>query len=208
MKPIPIAKYLNRNSAPNPPAGAPPQRQSVLLQPRRTAFPQSIAAQITEAYERGRDEARAAALVERAVASEMDLVQSEQRAAAERQEIRAAEIPRISAMMENGLKEIEESVCAAVARILAPYLKRQQVGIVSQALLEHLQKLFRSNGPAIMNITGPRGELEALKACLEPFSIAVEYAVEDGVDIAIRVDETTIKTRLGEWINLIDSVVD
>ena len=206
MTPIPIAKYLDRVSrVTNAKASA--QVVPGVLAPTGRLTPQrNTDDEIKDAYERGLKEGYSSAISERAVAAEMEQVSKENLEIEQRQERRTVEFLALSEKVNAGLKEIENRTGNVVARILSPYLKHECAKAVAQSLFESLSKMFQSKCPALMMITGPDVELRQLKHHLRSLPIDVEYISNGEMDVVVRVDDTTIRTHLGQWISALDAL--
>ena len=206
MNPVPMAKYFDRIGREEPSGHGKSASRGFPLKPAAPRNSPDAESRINEAYERGVKKGHASAASELAVASELERARREQQELSELRAMRSVEHSQFMEKLEAGLLEIEERVSATVARILIPFLKIDTATKVALALAETLQAMFGSEAPRMMKISGPENELEELKRRMAAFAVDVRYSIESGVDVAIQIDDTTIKTQLGKWIAVIDSV--
>ena len=118
------------------------------------------------------------------------------------------EYAKVADLIANGLAEIERRTSDAVARILRPFLKDAVANQAVAELAEQIGKLRVAGRPSLMRIRGPERLLQALRARLTSLAVEVEYVEEDGVEVTVEADHTTISSEIAAWTDLIESLAD
>ena len=99
-----------------------------------------------------------------------------------------------------GLKDIENSLADAAARVLRPFLDEALHRRTIADLHANLEALISTGSVVGLHISGPADVLEALRDKLgEKFPAGTTFAVTDGADVRIVAGQATIETRLKEW---------
>ncbi|THD49317.1 MAG: hypothetical protein E7774_01360 [Bradyrhizobium sp.] len=194
-----IARVLRETSAPRTERAPAPR-------PRAIPSEAEIEARLEAAYERGRRDGAQAARAEEAEAL-AQAVEAEREQAIESQlDFQLNEYAQIADQISTGLQEIEERVAEATARILGPLLAAETTKKIVQNLCESLAKLRVGGASSLIRIRGPERVLKALRERVAFLSVEVEYVAEDGVEVTIEAEETTIRSELQQWSDLIDSL--
>ena len=187
----------------------PPSRKgAALFRPREAPPPIDIEAKMAEAYHRGVQEGLDAARAEAATARAMERAELQKRAVVERLDFQMNEYAKVADLIANGLAEIERRTSDAVARILRPFLKDAVANQAVAELAEQIGKLRVAGRPSLMRIRGPERLLQALRARLTSLAVEVEYVEEDGVEVTVEADHTTISSEIAAWTDLIESLAD
>jgi len=178
------------------------------LRPRSRAAPSEaeIEAKITEAYERGRREGAAAARVEEAEIREHEIAGERERATVGQLDFQLNEYAKVAETVSAGLQEIEQRVAAVVARLVEPLVARTTVDRIVEALCDNLARLRVGGSPALIKIRGPERILAALRERVAYLAVDVEFVADHGVEVTIEADETTIRSQLQPWADLIASL--
>jgi hypothetical protein len=187
-------------------AGA--SRGEAVPQPRARAVQSEVdmGARITDAYERGRAEGAAAARLEEAEAVAQVMADERERAMETQLDFQLNEYAQIADQISAGLQDVEQRIADATARILAPLLVAETAKRVVDALCEELAKLRVGGMPKLIRIRGPERVLAALRERVAFLSVDVDYVAEDSVEVTIEAEETTIRSALQPWSDLIDSL--
>jgi hypothetical protein len=218
MKPVPFAQYLARQqkleAAPAPAAAWPPrpktgarpsesQRQSPLLRqpekekPDRAAeFAGRLEQGRLRAFQDGRDAAQKDFEEERERLG--DKVNAE--LAKARAQWAKEEAGRLAEAHRAAFVSFEQRCALAVANILRPFLVRQTITRVTDALVETLEAVFASRGQALFEISGPPDLLDALKDKFGAVNARMEFKPDSSIDVRVRVEDTLIETQLGAWL--------
>jgi hypothetical protein len=182
--------------------------------PRGEAAPQQRAravpteaemgARIADAFERGRAEGAAAARLEEAEAVAQVMAEERERSMESQLDFQLNEYAQIADQISAGLQDIEQRIAQAATRILAPLLAAETTKNVIDALCDDLAKLRVGALPKLIRIRGPERILSALRERVAFLSVDVEYVADDSVEVTIEAEETTIRSALQPWSDLID----
>ena len=174
--------------------------------PRAAPSEAEIEARIAEAYERGRREGAAAARVEEAETLEREIAGERERAMVAQLDFQLNEYAQIADAVSAGLQEIEQRVAEVVARLIEPLLTRATADRILEALCDNLARLRVGGSPGMIKIRGPERVLAALRERVAYLAVDVEFVADHGVEVSIEADETTIRSQLQPWTDLIASL--
>jgi hypothetical protein len=197
--PLSLARALRETGAPRP-ASAAPQR------PRAAPSEAEIEARIAEAYGRGRQDGAVAARLEEAEAVARVMGEEQERSMEAQLDFQLNEYAQIADQISTGLQDLEQRVASATARILAPLLIGESTQKIVEALSEDLAKLRVGGAPGLIRIRGPERVLAALRERVAYLSVDIEYVDEGGVEVTIEAEDTTIRSALQPWADLIESL--
>jgi hypothetical protein len=169
------------------------------------AKPEDMAAKLADAYARGREEGLAEGRVETSERHAAELVAARELAETRQQELRLKDSAELEGAIRSGIKDIEDNVGGAVARILAPFLSQQVVQRAANELARAIGRISASNSPGLLKIRGPERVLTLLRQQIIDLPIKVEY-VEDGrVETVVETNSTRIVAELRPWAELLAS---
>jgi hypothetical protein len=176
--------------------------------PRSRAAPSEteIEARIAEAYGRGRQDGAVAARLEEAEAVARVMAEEQERSMEAQLDFQLNEYAQIADQISTGLQELEQRVAGATARILAPLLIGESTQKIIEALSEDLARLRVGGSPGLIRIRGPKRVLAALRERVAYLSVDIEYVEESGVEVTIEAEDTTIRSALQPWADLIESL--
>lgn len=226
MKPVPFAQYLARQQQEQqeprrsgplawPPRATggdqPPEpaRRSPLLRSIEKEKPDAkpdASLRLEQAHLRAFEEGRAAAR------KELDDERGGLREAldAELAKARAAwaaeEGARLAQVHRAAIDSFETRCAQAVANILRPFLVRETIARVTDALVENLEAMLAARAQGIFEISGPAELLAALKEKFAAGGARMEFRPDDSLDVRVRVDETIIETQLGPWLKVLGAL--
>ena len=195
-----LGRVLRDASAPRNEAVAQPRARPVQSEAE-------MGARIADAYERGRAEGAAAARLEQAEAVAQVMEEERERSMETQLDFQLNEYAQIADQISAGLQDVEQRIAQAAARILAPLLAAEATKTIIDALCEDLAKLRVGGSPKLIRIRGPERILSALRERVAFLSVDVEYVVEDSVEVTIEAEDTTIRSALQPWSDLIDSLI-
>lgn len=224
MKPVPFAQYLARQQQEEPrrpvtPAWPPrakggdqppePPRRSPLLRSIEKEKPEAKVdasrrleqAQL-KAFEEGRAAARKELDVERGgfrEALDAELAKARAGWAAE-------EGARLTQAHRAALDSFETRCAQAVANILRPFLVRETIARVTDALVKNLEAMFAARAQGVFEISGPADLLAALKEKFAAGAARMEFRPDDSIDVRVRVEDTIIETQLGPWLKVLGAL--
>jgi len=198
----PLSRALREIGSPREEAPAP-------LRPRPRAAPSEaeIEARIAAAYERGCRDGAAAARADEGETLEREIAGERERAMLAQLDFQLNEYAHIAETVSNGLQEIEQRIAGAVARIVEPLVKRATAERIVEALCDDLARLRVGGSPGLIKIRGPERVLAALRERVAYLAVDVEFVADHGVEVSIDAEETTIRSQLQPWADLIASLV-
>jgi hypothetical protein len=174
--------------------------------PRAAPSEAEIEARIAEACERGRREGVAAARVEEAETLEREIAGERERATVGQLDFQLNEYAHVAESVSAGLQEIEQRVAEVVARLVEPLVTRATADRIVEALCDNLARLRVGGSSTLIKIRGPERVLAALRERVAYLAVDVEFVADHGVEVSIESDETTIRSQLQPWADLIASL--
>ena len=186
-KPVPLAERRS------PPTAAEPVKT------------EDVAVRLAEAYARGREEGLAQGRAEALESHIAELAAVREKAETERQAFHVNEYIEFEGAIRSGFRQVEQSVGAAVTRILAPFLSQQVVRRAVDELSEAIARLSAGGSPGLIRIRGPERLLAPLRERIAGLPIEVEYAEDEGVETVVEANATQIVTGLRPWAELLAS---
>jgi limonene-1,2-epoxide hydrolase len=159
------------------------------------------AAALAEAeYQRGLTEGHAAAQQE----FEAEIASLRAQAEQERQAARTLwleeEAARLAEGVRAGMSEIEAKMARSVTSVIAPFVaervREQALGELAAAL-----SLLSAEGASVsLRVRGAEDLIAALQPALSGLNVVEMEIVEGAADVRIVADETTIESRIGQWL--------
>jgi len=178
------------------------ERRSAPAEPVKT---EDVAVRLAEAYARGREEGLAEGRAEALQSHAAELAAVREKAETERQAFHVNEYIEFEGAIRSGLRQIEQSVSAAVTRILAPFLSERVVKRAVDELSEAIARLSAGGSPGLIKIRGPERLLAPLRERIVGLPIEVEYVEDEGVEAVVEANATQIVTGLRPWAELLAS---
>lgn len=188
--------------APKPVALAERRSAPAAAEPVKT---EDVAVRLAEAYARGREEGLAAGRAEALESHAAELAAVRETAETERQAFHVNEYIEFEGAIRSGLRQIEQSVGAAVTRILAPFLSEQVVKRAVDELSAAVARLSAGGSPGLIRIRGPERLLAPLRERVAGLPVEVEYAEDEEVETVVEANATQIVTGLRPWAELLAS---
>jgi hypothetical protein len=174
--------------------------------PRAAPSEAEIEARVAEAYERGRRDGDVAARAEEAENIERELAGERERATLAQLDFQLNEYAHVAETVSSGLQAIEQRVAEVVARLVEPLVARATADRIVEALCDNLARLRVGGSTGLIKIRGPERVLAALRERVAYLAVEVEYVADHGVEVSIEADETTIRSQLQPWADLIASL--
>lgn len=169
------------------------------------ATPEDLSVKLAEAHARGREEGLSEGRAEASDRHAAELAAARELAETQRQEFHINEYMEFEGALRSGLRQIEQSVGAAVARILAPFLSDELVKRAVDELSQAVAQLSAGNTPGLIKIRGPERILALLRERIGDLPIEVEYVEEEGVRTLVEANATQIVADLRPWADLLAS---
>jgi hypothetical protein len=176
-------------------------------EPEPEAAP-DIENQLAEAYHRGVQAGMDAANGEAATARALERAETQRRSVVERLDFQMNEVAQLGETISNGLKDVESRIADVVARILQPLVTQAVSRKVIDELIENITRLLRNGGQTgLMKIRGPEKVLSVLKKRVSQIALDVEYvSEEEEIEVTVEAQQTTIRSALAPWADLIASL--
>ena len=159
----------------------------------------SLSEQLADAFERGREEGRAAAQADLEAALAAERVNAEERLAAERRSWTVEVADRLAAGIETALQQLTGEVAGAVARILTPFVAEKLRERTVGDLAETLAGLFADGRSCLLRVTGPDDLLRLLRDKLAAHSGAIDFVTGECPDIRVLIGDAVLETQLQPW---------
>ena len=188
--------------------GPPRDESAPAPRPRPRAAPSEaeIEARLAEAYERGRREGAIAARAEEEENIDREVAGERERAMLAQLDFQLNEYAQVAETVSAGLQEIEQRIAEVVARLVEPLVTRATADRIVEALCDNLARLRVGGSPGLIKIRGPERVLAALRERVAYLAVDVEFVADHGVEVSIEADETTIRSQLQPWADLIASL--
>ena len=162
------------------------------------------AAKLDEAFVRGVDDGRAAAEAEFETKREEQRAEFDAQLAAERQEWATSIGEQLANRLLGAVKEFEGRVAETTARILKPFVAAEFHHQAVTELQASLDALLATDSGVSLGISGPADVLEVLSQHLSGKIATVTYAPNDDCDVRIVAGQSTLETRLRDWMAKLD----
>jgi hypothetical protein len=173
---------------------------------RETAKAEEMAQRIAEAHARGREEGLAEGCAEAEEQRAAERAALREQALMERLEFQLNECAQLEASIRAGFAQVEESVGAAVARILGPFLMKEVVKYATDELYKNLARLVAGGAPGLITIRGPERVLSLLRERIADLPAEVAYVETASVEATVECNATQIVTELQPWADLLASI--
>lgn len=120
----------------------------------------------------------------------------------ERRKWAEEEAERLSAEIKAEFEAGAQALREALARLLAPFLRRQFLEISLDDFIETLRSAAADpeRDKAYVELEGPPDLVDAVTEKLSRDNIACRAVTRDSFDITARIDNTIIESRMEEWV--------
>lgn len=146
------------------------------------------------------EEGRAAARAEYEELIERERLSHAEQLDGERSRWASEEGERLGEQFRIALNEFSTRLEDSVERILEPFVVREVREQMLASLLERLRLLLADKENPIVHLSGPMDLLEAVCSKLNADDLTTCIDEVGGVDVKVRLDTTSIETRLEEWL--------
>jgi flagellar biosynthesis/type III secretory pathway protein FliH len=156
---------------------------------------------LDDAFARGREAGRAAVQAEFDAKSAGQQALYMKRLELERHKWAISTGEDLATRLTAGLKEIENNLADAAARILRPFLEEEVHRKTIAELQASLEALISTESAVAVRGCGPADVLDALREKLGENALpGVAFEVADRADAKVITGQATIETRLKEWL--------
>ncbi len=171
------------------------------------AWPEEAKEDPQAEIEAARDEGYAAGIEAAAAQHEAQLAHAHEQFVAELATAREAwareEGDRLREQLATALLALEATFADAVGRVLRPFVVAALRQRMVDKLIDSVRTIAGSADKAVIQILGPADLLEILRQHLQAAPATIEYVTQDGVDVRVVAEQTSIDTQLKAWIDLI-----
>ncbi len=146
------------------------------------------------------EEGRAAATAEYEELLERERADFAERLDCERRRWASDEGERLGEQFHIALDAFSSRLEDELERILEPFVIREVREQMLCSLLERLRVLLADREKPVVHLSGPMDLLEAVCSKLSSDDVTTCIDEVGGVDVKVRLDSTSIETRLAEWL--------
>jgi len=162
------------------------------------------ARQLDEAYSRGYEEGKAAAIADMEGQIEQEREHNKKQLELERYTWASRETDALTERIDSGFKEIETKLADIIARILRPFLTEVSRNRAIAELLSALDMILAADEGVTLEISGPEDLLELLREKLNSRNIAVLFTPSDEPEVRMVAGQTIVETCLGQWVQRVE----
>lgn len=116
------------------------------------------------------------------------------------------EAANVSAAIEGFVDIVEQRLSYSVAKLLQPFLKERIVDQLVAAFAVNLRQLTEDDRTGTIRLRGPEALVKRVIEQLPGHLDRIEVQHADQVELVALFDETTIETRLGQWLSQVDMI--
>ncbi|POF30145.1 hypothetical protein [Roseibium marinum] len=114
------------------------------------------------------------------------------------------ESANVSAAIEGFLDVMEQRIAYSLAKLLQPFLNERITEQLVTAFAGHLRQLTQESDGKLIRLRGPDSLTGQVMAQLPDLRERIEVQVADQVELVALFDETTIETRLEQWLGQLE----
>lgn len=116
------------------------------------------------------------------------------------------EAANIGAAIEGFVDILEQRLSYSVAKLLQPFLKDRIVDQLVTAFAGNLRQLTEDDQDKIIRLRGPETLVSRVVDQLPELKDRIDIRHGDEVELVALFDETTIETRLGQWLAQVEMI--
>ncbi|GAA0771067.1 hypothetical protein E1180_12045 [Roseibium denhamense] len=116
------------------------------------------------------------------------------------------ESANVSAAIEGCLNVIEHRVSYSLAKILTPFLEDRITQQLVAAFADNLRQLAEDADGKLIRLRGPESLVNQVLELLPTMRDRIETQIADQVELKALLDETTIETRLQQWLGQLETL--
>jgi len=116
------------------------------------------------------------------------------------------ESANVSAAIEGFVDIVEQRLSYSVAKLLQPFLKERIVDQLVAAFATSLHQLTEEDLDKAIRLRGPKRLVERVLEQLPVLRDRIDVQHADQLELEALFDETTIETRLGQWLAQVDMI--
>ncbi|WP_420415013.1 hypothetical protein [Roseibium sp.] len=124
----------------------------------------------------------------------------------ERLRFEMREAANISAAIEGFLQITEQRLSYSLSKLLMPFLKQKVADQLVESFAGRLRQLSEVPGGTTIRLRGPETLVAQVLQQLPGMKDRIDVQTAGQVELQAVFDETTIETRLGDWLGQLDSL--
>lgn len=183
------------------------------LRPRivnRIAAPDPIAAQLQEAYERGREDGATALRAETEARIAELAADAEIQIEATRSAFAQTVAERLARDLQAGLAHTGAVISEHVAAVLLPLLRDRLAEAAVREFAAELRVMVEDSGAIAVDLSGPDElvhRLLRLLSAADTWKLEIRRAPGTDAELRVVLADTVIETRLADWLGRIEAAV-
>ncbi|KZM48027.1 hypothetical protein [Labrenzia sp. OB1] len=116
------------------------------------------------------------------------------------------ESANVSAAIEGFLDVMEQRIAYSLTKLLQPFLNESITEQLVTAFAAHLRQLTLETDGKLILLRGPGRLTEQVMELLPDLRERIEIQIADQVELVALFDETTIETRLEQWLGQLEQL--
>jgi|GEM_PF-2620257 len=178
-----------------------------VLEPEEEQAPQpSEEERLRTEYERGLSEGEARMRAHYEAILEKERAQHAKAIEDEQVRFDMRESANVSAAIEGFLNVMEQRLSYSLAKLLQPFLNERIVDQLVAAFATNLKQLTQEGEGKLIRLRGPQTLIKQVMEQLPELRDQIEVQTADQVELVALLDETTIETRLEQWLGQLDQL--
>ena len=110
------------------------------------------------------------------------------------------ESANISAAIDGFMNVMEQRISYSLSRLLQPFLSERIVEQLVSAFADNLKQLAQDGDDRLIRLSGPQALIDQVLEQLPALRDRIDARIADQVELVALMDETTIETRLSQWL--------
>ncbi|WP_297838768.1 hypothetical protein [uncultured Roseibium sp.] len=178
-----------------------------VLEPCEEAVPEpSLEEQLQAEYERGLAEGSDLTMAHFQAILEQEREEHARQLKDERDRFDMRESANVSASIEGFLNVMEQRISYSLSKLLQPFLTEQIVDQLVDAFAGNLRQLTEETEGKMIRLRGPETLVSRVLEQLPALRDRIDVQHADQVELVALLDETTIETRLGQWLGQLEAL--
>ncbi|GAB2182794.1 hypothetical protein [Roseibium sp. LAB1] len=166
----------------------------------------SLEEQLLAEYERGLAEGSERTMVHFQEILEQEREEHARSLNDERARFDMRESANVSASIEGFLDVMEQRISYSLAKLLQPFLTERIVDQLVDAFAGNLRQLTEETDGKMIRLRGPETLVSRVLEQLPALRDRIDVQHADQVELVALLDETTIETRLGQWLGQLEAL--
>lgn len=178
-----------------------------VLEPCDEVVPEpTVEERMAAEYERGLDEGSAGTRVHYEAILEAERAEHARLLEEERIRFDMRESANVSASIDGFMNVMEQRISYSLARLLQPFLSERITDQLVAAFAANLRQLTEEESGRTIRLRGPESLVKMVLDQLPALRQRIDVQVADQVELVALLDETTIETRLGQWLGQLEAL--